>query len=86
MDVCLGELCKIVGGVHPGRTEEWNGVALDMVLGREWHFVCSVKTILSHMSEPGELLMLVPSANPLSAVFSVLLRVCMCKTMVHWMF
>lgn len=86
VDVCLGELCEIVGGINPGRTEEWSGVALDTVLDREWRFVYSVKTILSHMSEPTELLMLVPPVYPLFAVFSVLLWVCTCKMMVHWPF
>lgn len=69
VDVCLGELCEIVDGVNPGRTEAWSQVALDMALDKEWCFICSVKTILSHISELGELLMLVPPAYPLSAVF-----------------
>lgn len=85
--VCLGDLCEIVGGVNPGRTEEWSGVALDTVLDRKWHFfVCSMKTILSHVSEPGELLMLVPPAYPLSAVCSVLPWMCKRRTMVCWPF
>lgn len=86
VNVCLGEFCEIIGGVSPGRTGEWSGVAVDVVLDRGWHFAYSIKTILSCVSEPDELLMLVPPVYPLSAVFFVLVQVCICKMLVHWPF
>jgi len=66
----------ILEGLRRPTTQSWIMV----------RFFYSVKIILPHMSGPGELLMLIPPAYPLSAIFSVLLGVRMCKMMVHWPF